>query len=100
MRRRPSSDEQVGKRRQHVFVVEPASHDQRQAFPARLVDDGEDPELAPVMGARLDKVVGPYVSRIRLVMLMYVQFPLSLREVEDLLFVRGIDIRHGAVRLW
>jgi putative transposase len=31
---------------------------------------------------------------IRLVVLMYVRFPLSLRNVEDLLFERGIDICH------
>ncbi len=37
---------------------------------------------------------------IRLVALMYVRFPLSLRNVEDLLFERGIDICHGTVRLW
>ncbi|MBB4860633.1 transposase-like protein [Novosphingobium chloroacetimidivorans] len=37
---------------------------------------------------------------IRLVVLMYVRFPLSLRNVEDLLFERGIDIRHETVRLW
>lgn len=37
---------------------------------------------------------------IRLVVLMYVRFPLSLRNVEDLLFERGIDICHQTVRLW
>jgi putative transposase len=37
---------------------------------------------------------------IRLVVAMYVRFPLSLRNVEDLLFERGIDIRHETVRLW
>jgi putative transposase len=37
---------------------------------------------------------------IRLVVLMYVQYPLSLRNVEDLLFERGIDICHETVRLW
>jgi putative transposase len=31
---------------------------------------------------------------------MYVRFPLSLRNVEDLLFERGIDICHETVRLW
>ena len=31
---------------------------------------------------------------IRLVVLMYVRYPLSLRNVEDLLFERGIDICH------
>ena len=37
---------------------------------------------------------------IRLVVLMYVRFPLSLRNVEDLLFERGIDVCHETVRLW
>jgi putative transposase len=37
---------------------------------------------------------------IRLVVLMYVKYPLSLRNVEDLLFERGIDICHETVRLW
>lgn len=32
--------------------------------------------------------------------LMYVRFPLSLRNVEDLLFECGIDICHETVRLW
>lgn len=37
---------------------------------------------------------------IRLVVLMYVKYPLSLRNVEDLLAKRGIDICHETVRLW
>ena len=37
---------------------------------------------------------------IRLVTLMYVRFPLSLRKVEDLLFERGIDISYETVRFW
>lgn len=37
---------------------------------------------------------------IRLAVLMYVRFPLSLRNVEDLLFERGIDISHETVRMW
>jgi len=37
---------------------------------------------------------------IRLEVLMYVRFPLSLRSVEGLLFERGIDICHETVRLW
>ena len=32
--------------------------------------------------------------------LLYVRFPLSLRNVEDLLFERGIDICHETVRHW
>jgi putative transposase len=31
---------------------------------------------------------------------MYVRFPLSLRNVEDLLFERGVDICHETVRHW
>jgi putative transposase len=37
---------------------------------------------------------------IRLVVMMYVKYPLSLRYVEDLLFERGIDICHETVRHW
>ena len=37
---------------------------------------------------------------IRLVVMMYIRFPLSLRNVEDLLFERGIDICHETVRHW
>src|SRR5450432_1792252 len=37
---------------------------------------------------------------IRLVVMMYVRYPLSLRNVEDLLFERGIDICHETVRQW
>jgi putative transposase len=32
--------------------------------------------------------------------MMYIRFPLSLRQVEDLLHERGIDIRHETVRVW
>ena len=37
---------------------------------------------------------------IRLVVVMYVRFPLSLCNVVDLLFERGIDICHETVRMW
>jgi len=37
---------------------------------------------------------------IRLAVMMYIRFPLSLRNVEDLLHERGIDISHEAVRFW
>ena len=36
---------------------------------------------------------------IRLVVMMYVKYPLSLRNVEKLLAERGIDICHETVRL-
>lgn len=32
--------------------------------------------------------------------MMYVRFPLSLRNVEDLLFEHGIDICHETVPFW
>jgi putative transposase len=37
---------------------------------------------------------------IRLAVMMYVRFPLSLRQVEDLLHERGIDICHETIRAW
>ena len=35
---------------------------------------------------------------IRLEVMMYIRYPLSLRQVEDLLFERGIDICHETVQ--
>jgi putative transposase len=35
-----------------------------------------------------------------LVLLMYVRFPQSLRNVEGLLFERGITVCHDPVRFW
>ena len=32
--------------------------------------------------------------------MLYVRYPLSLRQVEDLLFERGINICHETVRYW
>jgi putative transposase len=37
---------------------------------------------------------------IRLAVMMYVRYPLSLRQVEDLLHERGIDISYETVRAW
>jgi len=37
---------------------------------------------------------------IRLAVMLYVRFPLSLRNVEDLLHERGVDVSHEAVRYW
>ena len=37
---------------------------------------------------------------IRLTVMLYIRYPLSLRQVEDLLFERGIDICHETVRFW
>jgi putative transposase len=37
---------------------------------------------------------------IRLAVMLYIRFPLSLRNVEDLLHERGIEISHETVRFW
>ncbi len=37
---------------------------------------------------------------IRLTVMMYIRYPLSLRQVEDILFERGIDICHETIRFW
>lgn len=37
---------------------------------------------------------------IRLAVMLYVHHPLSLRNVEDLIFERGYDLCHETVRLW
>ncbi len=37
---------------------------------------------------------------IRLAVMLYVRFPLSLRNVEDLHHERGIDISHETTRFW
>ncbi|MEQ8319103.1 MAG: DDE-type integrase/transposase/recombinase [Rhodospirillales bacterium] len=37
---------------------------------------------------------------IRLTVMMYIRYPLSLRQVENLLFECGIDICHETIRFW
>jgi putative transposase len=37
---------------------------------------------------------------IRQVVMLYIRFPQSLRNVEDLLFERGCDVFHQIARLW
>ena len=37
---------------------------------------------------------------IRLAVMLYVRFPLFLRNVEDLLHERGIDVSHETIRYW
>ena len=52
---------------------------------------------------RKRKLASPFRSSpevIRLVVMMYVRFPLSLRNVEDLLFECGIVLCHETVRMW
>lgn len=37
---------------------------------------------------------------IRLAVMMYVRFSLSLRNVEDLLHERGVDVSYETIRFW
>jgi putative transposase len=37
---------------------------------------------------------------IRLAVMLYVGFPLSLRNVDDLLHERGIDVSHETIQFW
>ena len=37
---------------------------------------------------------------IRLAVMLYVRFPLSLRNVEDLLDERGVDVSHETIWFW
>jgi len=64
-----------------------------------------------VPGARADSLPGMSNLRIfrffktspeiiRLAVMMSIRYPLSLRNVEDLLHGRGIDVTHDAVRFW
>ncbi len=64
MCRRTARDEQVGQSHQNILVLELTRNDERQAFPAGLVDEREDTELAAIMRPPLDEIVGPDMSRI------------------------------------
>ena len=37
---------------------------------------------------------------IRLAVMMYIRFPLSLRNIEDLLHERGLEVGHESARHW
>ena len=61
------------------------------------------PETITSLGMRDWAHVGQPIMTlgiIRLVVMMSVRYPLSLRNVEDLLAERGIDISHETVRFW
>jgi hypothetical protein len=57
----PTQDEQVGEEIDDVDRFEPAGHPDGQALMGKIVDDVEQADLAPVMGALLEKVVRPDV---------------------------------------
>ena len=52
-------DEEVGQNVDHIDRLELAGNTDRHAFMAELVEHVEHPILASIMGAVLDKVVGP-----------------------------------------
>lgn len=37
---------------------------------------------------------------IKLAVMYYIRYPLSLRQVEDILHERGIDVCHETIRYW
>ena len=58
-----AQDEQVGQHVDHVGRFQLAPDPDGQALVGELVDDVEQPELAPIMGAVLDEVVAPDMVR-------------------------------------
>ena len=64
-----------------------------ETMTARAPDD-------PLSGERPAQRKSPSPEIIRLAVMMYIRFPLSLRNIEDLLHERGIDICHETVRYW
>ena len=66
----------------------------------KLSDDGQG--TMP----RRKKPAGPYhrfdssPEVIRVAVMLYVRYPLSLRNVEDLLSKYGLDFSHETVRFW
>ena len=54
-----AQDEQVGQNVDNIDCFELAGDTDRQAFVGKLVNDIEDPISASIVGAVLDKVVGP-----------------------------------------
>ena len=59
-----AQDEQVRERVDDVHRVQLPVHPHRQAFPGELVDDVEQAELASVVSALLDEVMGPDMVRV------------------------------------
>ena len=57
--RRSGNDEEVGQNVDHIDGLELAGETDRQAFMGELVEHVEHPILASIVGAVLDKVIGP-----------------------------------------
>jgi hypothetical protein len=54
-----ADDEEVGQNVDHIDGLELAGETDRQAFMGELVEHVEHPILASIVGAVLDKVIGP-----------------------------------------
>lgn len=74
--------------------------------PARAEALSEENRVAGLRGkpgsmsnARIFRYFKTSPEIIRLAVMMYVRYPLSLRNVEDLLHERGIEVMYEAVRL-
>ena len=72
------------------------SCDRTATHPRQTVSSSGVARQAPGTGA----LFGAYPFFGPLAVMMYIRFPLSLRNVEDLLHERGIDISHETVRFW
>jgi len=66
----------------------------------RLAAGGEGGQPGSMSNARIFRYFKTLPEIIRLAVMMYVRDPLSLRNVEDLLHERNIDITHETVRFW
>lgn len=67
----------------------------------RTIGDVGAPNLVGPVHAQATQQVGVnLVAPRRLAVMMYIRFPLSLRQAEYLLHERGIDIWHETVRAW
>jgi putative transposase len=65
------------------------------------LEQGRGPAILPCMTKRSPfRYFRTSPEIIRLAVMMYVRFPLSLRNVEDLLHERGIEVSHETVRFW
>jgi hypothetical protein len=56
--------EQLGQAMQHIVRPQPALDDDGQRASGELIDDGQHAELAPVLSAIFDEVIGPDMSRV------------------------------------
>ena len=59
-----AQDEQIGQRGDHVGRSQSSIDADCERLAGKLIDDIQHPILPPIMGAVLDKVIGPDVIRV------------------------------------